>query len=525
MRKKISVFIKVFLIIYFLLVGFGFAEERGGLDLPELIILGEDLSRVDLLGKGLTLSDRPVIAKFHFLDEIIIDKSRKSFLGFVQPYKGARRKNELSLFGGNFNSLGGSLFYATESQKNTWLSLFLSGSKSDDEFENRSYRNGDIQAEFGIIPNRGTNLRLSGDFSGRRYHSPFFSEGEFELVERVITFSAGRTISDILSLEFQLEGQKGAFSTDVNRFKDVDQILGSLDLGMKLALGRSNILSLRGGMLREKLEDESEEKKYYVRYIHFKNRLLLTKGLNVTLGVRRDRDTRGDEDFIAGLGNIQCRIFEDWLGYVSYAPQLHSPLFRETYYDNDYLGVNYSLLPEKKKFFLEEGIVWESDDSCRSRLGFFQYKTEDFIVINDTISLGVPINLDEVDFWGIKFNSRFKITNNIIKEIDYVFQEESGEDSIKVPYHPRHSLFARLKYERKFWEGEISFTSRSKRYYNSDGGSLPSYGVWGIRFVIHPFEGYNLFIKIDNLREKEHSLRYGYPYKGRRYQAGLSVKF
>jgi len=513
MRKKALIFNKVFLIIYFLFVGFVFAEEKGGLDLPELIILGEDLSRVDLLGKGLTLSDRPAVAKFHFLDEIVIDKSSKSFLRFAQPSR-ARRKNELSLFGGNFDSLGGSIFYATESQKNTWLSLFLNGSKGDDEFENRSYSNGDIQAEFGVIPNRGTSLRFGGEFSGKRYHSPFFDDGEFELIERVIAFSAGRTISDIMSLELQLEGQKGKFSTDVDRFKDVDQ-----------TLGRSNILSLRGGVLREVLEDESEEKKYNVRYIEFKNRLLITKCLNLTLGIRRDHDTRLDEDFITGLGNMQFRIIGDILGYVGYAPRLYSPLFRETYYDNDYLGVNYSLLPEKKKFFLEEGIILATDGGLRSQLGFFQYKTEDFIVINDTTSLGEPINIDEVDFLGVKFNSRLKITKNLFKEIDYIFQEESNEDSIRVPYHPRHSLFVRLKYERRFWGGDVSFTTRSKRYYNVDGGSLPSYGIWGIRFVIHPFDGYNLFIKIDNLREKEYSLRYGYPYKGRRYQAGLSVKF
>ena len=80
-------------------------------------------------------------------------------------------------------------------------------------------------------------------------------------------------------------------------------------------------------------------------------------------------------------------------------------------------------------------------------------------------------------------------------------------------------------YEQESWKAEISLAGASKRYVNQEGGLLPFYAQWSFRIFYYPGKGVTLFFEMDNGGEREYSLRYGYPYKKRRFSGGMNIKF
>ncbi|MDR0699319.1 MAG: TonB-dependent receptor [Tannerella sp.] len=123
---------------------------------------------------------------------------------------------------------------------------------------------------------------------------------------------------------------------------------------------------------------------------------------------------------------------------------------------------------------------------------------------------------------------------NPVKEIivggsySYIYRENKEDKDLKFTDVPAHKGIVYGKFSLSslpFVWLHVDFEANSKRYYTSDGQTLPGYGILNAKIFAKIWKGFSLEAGAKNLGDKNYCLSFNYPREGRTYFSSLLYDF
>jgi len=493
-------------------------EERPAFELPEVVIIGEDQSRVITGGKRQPLIDQPFLEKVKVGLEPM---AKLSPLYFLPPRK--ENITEFSFGYGSFNTLKSSLSHGRQIRDKGYYLLGIGKYKTDGEFPGRRYNQDNAFLELGFKPGKKLDLKVAGTGLFKDYR---------------LSNSTDTQKVDLFSLELGFEGmvREGSslgcqFFGQIADLKNSDKAkseIGGARLGARIGLGENNSLSLEGALYQESLKLGRNRRRYLVSSVSLTDEFLLFDRLWVNLGVEYKEKSKPLTYFLYPTGGLSYELVPNFNLWVKYKPEMAVPLFDELYIDNDYTAVNLDLLPQKRRFSLEEGMDYKLSQDLSGNISFFQRRFKNFIALSDNGTIGNWQNISNVFSQGVEASLAYQLGENFTQRLNYVYERTEDEDQPdeKVPYRPSHLL----KLSSYLGMIEVSILMQSKRYYDRTH-SLPSYWTVGAEIYWNLWEywrigkGFLLFFQVENLLQQKYAERFGYPLEHTKYLGGFKVKF
>jgi len=494
------------------------AEERPAFELPEVVIIGEDQSRVIIGGKRQPLIDQPFLEKVEGGVEPV---GKLSPLSFLPPRK--ENITEFSFGYGSFNTIKSSLSHGRQIRDKGYYLLGIGKSKTDGEFPGRRYNEDSAFLELGFKPGENLDLKVAANGLFKDYrlaNSPDTQKVDLFNVE--LGFE-GR-VKEGSSLGCQLFGQIAEVK---NNYKAKSEIGGAL-LRASIGLAEKNSLSLEGGVYQEELKLGGDRRRHLISSISLSDEFLLFDRLWVNLGVEYKEKSKPFTYFLSPAGGLSYELVSNFNLWVKYKPEMSVPPFDELYIKNDYTAVNLDLLPQKRRFSLEEGMEYKVNQNLSGSISFFQRKFKNFIALSDDGTIGNWQNISNVFSQGVEASLVYNLGEYLTQSLRYVYEGIEDEDrpDEKVPYRPSHSL----RLSSYLGMIEVSVLMQSKRYYDRSH-SLPTYWTLGTEIYWDLWEywrigkGFLLFFQAENLLQEKYAERFGYPLEHTKYLGGFKVKF
>ena len=503
-------------------------EERPAFELPEVVIIGEDQSRVIMGGKSQPLIDQPFLEKV----EVGLEPLRKlTPLSFPPPRK--ENITEFSIGYGSFDSLKGNLSHGRQIRDKGYYLLGIGKYKTDGEFAGRRYNQDNAFLELGFKPGKNLDLKVAANGLFKDYQ---------------LSNSPDTQKADLFSLELGFEGRlrEGSslacqFFGQIADLKNNDKAkseTGGARLRARISLGEKNSLSLEGGLYQESLKLGGNRRRYLVSLISLSDEFLLFDRLWVNLGMEYKEKSKPSTSYLYPTGRLSYELIPNFNLWVRYRPEMAVPLFDELYIDNDYTEVNLGLLPQKRRFSLEEGMEYKLSPYLSGSISFFQRRFRNFIALSDddhdTIESWQNISNVYSEGVGASFVYNLGVADFSLREgvadfslrLNYIYERTEDEDrpDEKVPYRPIHSLKISSLYSYKPLSVVLSILMQSERYYNRSQ-SLPFYWMLETEISYRITEQFLLFLQGENLLQEKYAERFGYPLDHSKFFGGFKVKF
>jgi len=501
-------------------------EERPAFELPEVVIIGEDQSRVIIGGKREPLTDQPFLKKVELGLEPMGKLSPLSFLP-------QRKENitEFSFAYGKFDSLRTSLSHGRQIKDKVYYLFGIGKYKTDGEFPGRRYNQDNVFLELGFKPTKKLDLKIATSALFKDYRlSNSTTTQKVDLFN--LELGLVRRVGEETSVGCQLFGQIARLK---NSHKATSEI-GGARLQASIGLAQRNSLNLEAQLYQERLKLGGNRRRYLVSFISLTDEFLLFDRLWVNLGVEYKQKSKPFTSFLYPTARISYELMPNFNLWVKYKPEMAVPLFDELYIDNDYTDVNLDLVPQKRRFSFEEGMEFKFSQNLSGNISFFQRKFRNFIALSDDGTIGSWQNISNVFSEGIEasfvytqgvadFSLREGVADFSLR-LKYVYEKTEDEDrpNEKVPYRPTHSLKILPRYSYGPLGIGLSFLIQSKRYYNrSDALSL--YWTLGTEISYRVAEQFLLFVQGENLLQEKYAERFGYPLDHSKFFGGCKVKW
>lgn len=137
---------------------------------------------------------------------------------------------------------------------------------------------------------------------------------------------------------------------------------------------------------------------------------------------------------------------------------------------------------------------------------------------------------------GKSFATGYEISFGInpVREISiggsysYIYRENKKDRNLKFTDVPAHKGIIYGKFSLPALPDtwlHIDFEANSRRYYTSDGQTLPGYGILNAKIFTKLWQGFSLEAGIKNAGDKNYTLSYNYPREGRTYFTSLLYDF
>ncbi len=498
-------------------------EEKPAFELPEVVIIGEDQSRVTIGAERQPLIDQPFLKKVELSPEPMAKISPLS----LPP----QRKEGIIEFGfayGSFDALRASLSYGRQISDKTYYLLGIGKYKTDGEFPGRRYNHDNAFLEFGFKPREKLDLKIAT--SGLRK--------DYRLSNSAITQKA-----DLYNLEFGAEGKirEGSslgcqFFGQVANLENDDKAkseIGGVRLQARIGFTERNLLNLEAQLYQERIRLGDNSRRYSISYVSFSDEFLLFDKLWANLGVEYKEKSKPFTSLFYPRGGISYELIPDFNLWVKYRPGMAVPLFDELYIDSDYTGVNLDLIPQKRKFSLEEGMEYKFNENLYGNISFFQRKFRNLIALSDNGSTGSWQNIANVFSQGVEASFVYDFGENFSQgvadfslRLKYVYEKTEDEDrpDEKVPYRPVHSVKISSLYSYKPLSVVLSVLMQSERYYNRTD-SLPFYWTVETEISYRVAKQLLVFVQGENLLQEKYADRFGYPLDHSKFFGGLKLKF
>lgn len=515
-------------------------EEKPAFELPEVVIIGEDQSRVPIGAERQPLIDQPFLKKVELGLEPMAKISPLSF-----PPQRKENIIEFSFAYGSFGTLKTNLSHGRQIKDKTYYLLGIGKYKTDGEFPGRRYNQDNAFLELGFKPTEKLDLKIatSGLLKDYRLSNPPDTQK-----------------ADLFNLELGVEGRiiEGSslgcqFFGQIANLKNDDKAkseIGGARLQARIGLTERNLLNLEAQLYQESLKLDGERKRYLISYISLSDEFLLFDRLWVNLGMEYKEKSKPLTSFLYPTARFSYELIPNFNLWVRYKPEMAVPLFDELYIDNDYTGVNLGLLPQKRKFSLEEGMDYKLSENLSGAISFFQRRFRNFITLFDyDDKIGRWQNISNVYSEGVEASFVYDLSENFTQNLRYgkgvadfslgegvadfslrlryVYERAEDEDQPddKVPYRPIHSLKISSRYSYRPLSVVLSVLMQSERYYNYRSDSLPFYWMLEAEISCRITEQFLLFLQGENLLQEKYAERFGYPLDHSKFFGGFKLKF
>jgi len=504
-------------------------EEKPAFELPEVVIIGEDQSRVTIDSEREPLIDQPFLRKVELGLEPMAKISPLSF-----PPQKKENITEFSFAYGSFNTLKTNLSHGRQIRDKGYYLFGIGKYKTDGEFPGRRYNQDNAFLELGFKPAKKLDLKIatSGLLKDYRLSNPAITQK-----------------ADLLNVELGVQGRIGEGSSvgcqffgQIANLKNNDKAkseIGGARLQARIGLTERNLLNLEAQLYQESLKLGGNRRRYLISFISLSDEFLLFDRLWVNLGMEYKEKSKPLTSFLYPTARLSYELIPNFNLWVKYRPEMAVPLFDELYIDNDYTGVNLDLLPQKRRFSLEEGMEYKLSQNLSGNISFFQRRFRNFIALSDDGTIGSWQNISNVFSEGVEASFVYNLAENFTQNLRYgkgvadfslrlryVYERTEDEDrpDEKVPYRPIHSLKISSRYSYGALEIDLSVLMQSERYYNRSQ-SLPFYWMLEAEISCRITEQLLIFVQGENLLQEKYAERFGYPLDHSKFFGGLKLKF
>ena len=521
MIRKIILFLGISLFLFFLppcLQGETEkpVEEKPAFELPEVVIIGEDQSRVTIGGERKPLVDQPFLRKV----EVGLEPVGKISL-LSLPLGKDINITEINFGYGRFETLKGGLTHGRQIKDKGHYLLGIGKYKTDGEFSDRHYNIDDAFLEVGFRPGEKLDLKIatSGLLKDYRLSNSTITQ-KIDLLN--LELGAKAKIKEEGSLGCQFFGRIGNLKNDSKASGDI----GGLRLQAGIGFGQGNVFNLEAQLYQERLKLDGDRRRYLVSSISLSQEFLLFDKVWANLGVEYKEKSKPFSSLIFPTARFSYELIPNFSLWVRYKPEMIVPSFDELYIANDYVDVNLNLLPEKRKFSLEEGMEYKLGQNLSGSISFFQKKFKNFIAIFDDGRLGNLQNIPKVYSQGVDASFIYILRKNFTQQLRYVYQKTEDEDrpDERVPYTPSHTVRISSHYSYGPLSVLLSALIESERYYNRSE-SLPLYWTMETEISCNITKQVILYLQGENLLREKYAERFGYPLDHTKFLGGFKVKW
>ena len=493
-------------------------EEKPAFELPEVVIIGEDQSRVIIGGERQPLIDQPFLKKV----EVGLEPMAK-----ISPLSFPPRKENIIDFSfayGSFDALKANLSYGRQIRDKTYYLLGIGKYKTDGEFPGRRYNEDSAFLELGFKPVEKLDLKIATSGLLKDYR---------------LSNSAITQNLDLFNVELGMEGRirEGSnlgcqFFGQIANLKNNNKArseIGGARLQARIGLTERNLLNLEAQLYQESLRLGGDRRRYSISYISLSDEFLLFDKLWVNLGMEYKEKSKPRTSFLYPMGKLSYELVPNFNLWVKYRPEMAVPLFNELYIDNDYTAVNLDLLPQKRRFSLEEGMDYKLSQNVSGNISFFQRRFRNFIALSDNGTIGSWQNISHVYSEGVEGVADFSLREGVADfslRLKYIYEKTEDEDreDEQVPYRPIHSIKISSLYSYKPLSVVLSILMQSERYYNRSQ-SLPFYWTLETEISYRVAKQLLIFVQGENLLQEKYAERFGYPLDHSKFFGGVKVKF
>lgn len=496
-------------------------EERPAFELPEVVIIGEDQSKLTIGGEWKPLIDQPFLKKV----EVGLEEVGKLSPLLFPPLRKDLNITEVNFAYGNFNSLKSSLTHGRQIRDKAHYLFSIGKYKTEGEFPGRRYNQDSAFLELGFKPAKKLELKIAT--SGLLKDYRLSSSTDTQKVDLFnLELGLERRIGEETSVGCHFFGQEGHLKNSDKAKGDI----GGAGFLARIGLGQRNTLNLEAQLYQERLGLGGERRCYLVSFISLTDEFPVFDKLWANLGVEYKEKSKPFTSFIYPVCRLSYEVIPNFSLWVKYKPEMEVSTFNELYINNDYVGVNLDLLPQKKIFALEEGMDYKFNQNLSGNISFFQRKFRNFVALSDDGRIGRLENIAHIYSQGIETSFVYMLTGEGVRDfslcLKYIYEKTEDEDQPdkKVPYMPCHSLKISSHYGYGALGIELSVVMQGERYYNRSD-SLPFYCTLGTEISYSITKQFLLFLQGENLLQEKYADRFGYPLDHSKFFAGFKVKW
>ena len=209
-----------------------------------------------------------------------------------------------------------------------------------------------------------------------------------------------------------------------------------------------------------------------------------------------------------------------------------APTVNELYWRDDYSEGNPDLKPEES-FSYDAGIQQQLGAKSMLGVALFQSHVKNLIAWYDVDGKGIykAQNINDAFLQGLETELNVQITDEISGALNYTLlgsQDTSGVyDGETLTYRPKNKVGGRLGYQNKWglkldMDAEYTDKVYIDRANTQELGGFMTFGVYVSQTIV---KGVEIYVRGDNILDKQYELVNGYPMPGASIMGGVKATF
>jgi len=332
-------------------------------------------------------------------------------------------------------------------------------------------------------------------------------------------------IWDDTKLTSQFGGIYSVYRTDISRYRDSRL---SVDLGFNSFFWADNLSRANLSIVQDILNiDDGRSVDTLYGDISFTNDIPLTDWMTVGIGFTRymhQAESLISRNYASGILHFQ--IGRRTGLYIQYSPKLLIPTFQELYLENQYTRISEIPLILDTYFSIETGVTERLSRNLTAGINIYQTRSRRYPVMSDNTG---DRGLEYSDAGRVQINggtAEYTLDLfNFVSNSGYYSLEEAVVESTGtvVPYIPRDKagISLRLYYNDRI-SVETAFKRLGRRSY-LPGIFLPAVHTFDIRGSVKLIDGLEVYLRGDNIVDREYELMRGIPAPGRALSLGAQL--
>jgi outer membrane cobalamin receptor len=264
---------------------------------------------------------------------------------------------------------------------------------------------------------------------------------------------------------------------------------------------------------------------------YLQDEIKLSDSALITLGGRYDSYKGIDPEFSPSAA-ILFHITNDTALRLSAGKSFRAPGFNDLYWPSTlWAEGNPNLTPETAVSY-DVGIDTQFSNDLWFRVSGFYSEVEDMINWAEGIDfVWRPYNVDSAKIKGFEAEIKAKFLKYVTLDIDYTSLDTENEETKKdIIYRPDNKVDAKLNVRNEKTSFTLALEYVGKRYQNEPdiNGTrirLREYTIYHANISHDVSDAVQLYLKGENIFDKEYSFNKDYPMPGEAVYAGMKVKF